>query len=124
LFNLLNIVTVTGSATASISNLTPTSETFTYAQIQAGTPQTTSTTDYLASLVTSLVGNLQVNVNVAGLGIGLPLGLTGLITSTVANAATPIDQLLASVLQGLGVNVGNATTWVNSVSCGNSVLVN
>jgi uncharacterized membrane protein len=124
LFNLLNLVTVTGSAHASISNISPTQEIFTYSDIQQQIGKTTSTTDYLTSLLTSTIGNLQVTVNVAGLGLGVPPGIGSLVTSTVATATTPIDQLLAAVLSGLGISIGNATTWVTGVTCGNSVLVN
>jgi uncharacterized membrane protein len=124
LFNLLNLVTVTGSAHASISNINPTMETFSYSDIQQKVGKTTSTTDYLTSLLTSTIGNLQVNVNVAGLGIGVPPGIGSLVTNTITTATVPIDQLVAAVLSGLGISVGNATTWVTGVNCGNAVLVN
>jgi uncharacterized membrane protein len=124
MFSLANLATVTGYAHASLSNLNPTPVSFSYSDIQQRTAKLTSTTDFLAQLVTSLIGNLQVNTTVAGLGIGVPPGLSSLVTSTLVNASNPIDQLLASVLSSLGVSVGTATTWVTGVTCGNSVLVN
>jgi uncharacterized membrane protein len=124
MFSLANLATVTGYAHASLSNLNPTSVSFSYSDIQQGTAKLTSTTDYLAQLVTSLIGSLQLNVSVAGLGIGVPPGLDMLVSTTLVSASNPIDQLLASVLSSLGVNVGTASTWVSGVTCGNSVLVN
>jgi uncharacterized membrane protein len=124
MFTFSSFAHVSGYAHASLSNLNPTSVSFSYSDIQQGTAKLTSTTDYVAQIVSSLIGNLQVNANVAGLGIGVPAGLQSLVTTTVVNASNPIDQLVASVLTGLGVSVGTATTWVTGVSCGNSVLVN
>jgi uncharacterized membrane protein len=124
MFSLANLVSVTGYAHASLSNLNPTPVSFSYSDIQQGTAKLTSTTDYLAQLVTSLIGNLQLNTTVAGLGIGVPPGLNSLVTTTLVSASNPIDQLLASVLSTLGVSVGTASTWVTGVTCGNSVLVN
>jgi len=124
MFTFSSLANVTGYAHASLSNLNPTSVTFTYSDILQGTAKQTSTTDYLAQLVTSLIGNLQVNANVVGLGVGVPPSLQSLVTTTVVNASNPIDQLLASVLTSLGISVGTATTWVTGVSCGSSVLVN
>jgi uncharacterized membrane protein len=99
--------------------------TFTYAYIQALMKQTTSTTDFISSLLSNRFGELQLAVNVAGLGVGLPTGLTQTVGQTLATATSPIDQLLTSLLQTLGVGLGQADdTWVSGVSCGSAVLVN
>jgi uncharacterized membrane protein len=122
--NLAPIATVTGLAHAAISNLQPTSVTFAYADITAGTKKTVSTTDFIASLLTSLVGNLQLQVNLLGLPLGLPSGLTQAVSSTAAAAVSPIDQILAGLLGTLGIGLGNASTWVMGVNCNHAVLVN
>jgi uncharacterized membrane protein len=88
------------------------------------TIKTTSTTDYVASLLSSLIGGLQLKVNVLGLGLGLPSSLDTTVAQTIATAATPIDRVLSSTLSSLGVGLGQADTWVSGVSCGNAVLVN
>ena len=59
-----------------------------------------------------------------GLGLSLPGGPTQAVTQTLSSAATPIDQTIASVLDTLGVSLGNAYTWVSGVRCGHAVLVN
>jgi uncharacterized membrane protein len=124
LVNLAPIATVTGLAHATIANTQATPVTFSYADILADTKQTVSTTDYTASLLSSLVGDLQLNVKVLGLGLGLPSNLTQSVASTAAGAVSPIDQILANVLGAAGVGLGNADTWVMGLNCSHSVLVN
>ena len=41
----------------------------------------------------------------------------------IANAATPLDQILNSVLGTLGIGLGQADSWVTGVRCGGAVLV-
>jgi len=124
LLNLPPLATVTGLAHATISNMQPTPVTFSANDIAASTKQTVSTTDYISSLLSSLVGGLQLNVNVLGLGLGVPSNLTQTVASTAAAAVSPIDQILANVLGAAGVGLGNADTWVMGVNCSHSVLVN
>ena len=108
----LPLATITGAAHAGITNLAETPVTYSYGDIQAVTVKTTSTTDYLSSLASSLIGGLQLKVNALGLGIGLPGGLTSTVATIAANATSPIDQLLSGLLGTLGVGLGQADTWV------------
>ncbi len=124
LLNVVNLATVSGRAHATITNLSATPVTFNYADILAATKQTTSTTDFISSLLGNLFGNLQLNVNVIGLGLGLPSGLSQTVGNTLSTATSPIDQLLTSLLDTLGVGLGQADTWVSGVKCGGAVLVN
>ncbi len=124
LLSIAGLVTVSGRANATITNLSATPVTFSTTQIQNLTRQTTSTQDYIASLLTNLFGNLSLNAQVLGLGLALPGGPTQAVTQTLATAVTPIDQTIASILSTLGVSLGNAYTWVSGVRCGHAVLVN
>ncbi|WP_158815874.1 pilus assembly protein TadG-related protein [Methylocapsa sp. S129] len=124
ILNVLGLVTVTGSATASIANMQATPVTFTAAQISAGTKQTVSTTDYISSLLSSLIGGLHLTVNVIGLPLLVPANLSQTVAGVAAAAVSPIDQVLASLLGTLGVGLGNADTWVMGVNCNHAVLVN
>lgn len=124
LLNVVNLAKVTGLAHATISNLSATPVSFSYSDIQQMTRKTTATTDYTASLLSNLIGGLQMNVTVFGLGIGIPALLTQTVAQTLSTALTPIDQLLASVLDSLGISLGQAVTWVSGVRCGSAVLVN
>ena len=62
------------------------------------------------------------SVEALGLGLGLP-GLDGLVSGVIAHAATPLDQILNSVLSTLGIGLGQADSWVTGVRCGGAVLV-
>jgi uncharacterized membrane protein len=124
ILNVLGLVTVTGSATASIANMSATPVTFSAAQISADTKQTVSTTDYVSSLLSSVIGGLNLTVNVIGLPILVPPNLSQTVASVAAAAVSPIDQVLSGLLGTLGVNLGNADTWVMGVNCNHAVLVN
>lgn len=119
----LGLIQVSGLAHATMANATPTSVTFSYADIQAMTGKTVNTTSYLSSLTSSLLGNLNLNVQLLGLGLPIP-GLGALVASIIAGVTAPVDQLIASVLQTLGVSLGQATTWVTGIRCDGAVLVN
>jgi uncharacterized membrane protein len=124
--NLANIlaISVTGLAHASISNLSPQSVSFTYADIQQQTKKTVNTTDYLASLLSSVVGDLTLNASIAGLSVGLPQPLLQTLSGILATATTPVDQLLSGVLTTLGLGLGQADVWVTGIRCDGAVLVN
>lgn len=131
LVNAIGVVTVTGSAHATMSNMTETPLTFSYADITAGTVKTVSTTSFVTPLLTSLIGNLNLQASALGgllnldfLFLGGLLGTQNLVTNTLTAATGSIDTVLSSVLAALGINLGSADAWVTGVSCGNAVLVN
>lgn len=116
------LVTVTGQALAEISNTGFTTLTFEKQDIAGRSIKSVSTRDATQSLTQSLLGNLQLNINVAGLGLGTA-GLQSTLVG-VLNTATPaIDTLLYSVLTALGVRIGEADVRVTGGVCGRSVLV-
>ena len=124
LVNVAGLVTVTGRAHALIANGSAVPVTFTYADIQSATKKTTSTTSFVTPLLSKLIGDLQLNASVLGLGLGLPGGATTTVAQIVAGAAPSLDQLLVTTLSTLGIGLGQADTWVDGVRCGNAVLVN
>ena len=117
------LVSVSGRAHAGMGNTTPTSVSFSYADISAQTKKTVNTTNFTSSLTGSLLGDLSLSVNVIGLGVPIP-GLAPLVTSIISGATGSIDQVIASVLGTLGVGVGQADVWVSGVRCDGAVLVN
>lgn len=119
----LGLITVTGIAHAGMGNTTPTNVVFNYSDITAHTKKTVTTTNFTSSLVGSLLGNLNLNVNVIGLGIPIP-GLGALVAGILSAATGSLDQLLAGVLSSLGVGLGQADVWVNGIRCDGAVLVN
>ncbi|MDH7799879.1 MULTISPECIES: TadG family pilus assembly protein [unclassified Beijerinckia] len=131
LVNALGVITVKGSAHVGMGNMTETPLTFSYADITAGTVKSTSTTSFVTPLLTSLIGDLDMQATALGgllnldfLFLGGLLGTQNLITNTLTAATGALDTVLSSVLTALGINIGGADAWVTGVSCGNAVLVN
>ena len=123
LVNLLGIGAVTGRANATITNLSSTTMTFNYDDISNGVRKTTSTTDYISSLLYNLFANLQLSVNLLGLNVTAPPAASALLGTTLAAATAPIDQILSQLLTSLGLSLGNAYTQVSGVNCGAVKLV-
>ncbi|WP_425987919.1 TadG family pilus assembly protein [Afipia sp. DC4300-2b1] len=123
--NIVNLgaIQVTGRAHATMANTAPTSVTFSYADIQAQTKKTVNTTSFTSSLTSSLLGDLQLGVQLGPLGLPIP-GIGALVAGIIGGATASIDTLLNSVLQTLGVGLGQADVWVTGVRCDGAVLVN
>jgi uncharacterized membrane protein len=119
----LGAVQVTGRAHAMMANTAPTPVTFSYPDIQAQTKKTVNTTSFTSSLTASLLGDLQLAVQLGPLGLPVP-GLAPLVLSIIGGATHSVDALLANVLQTLGVGLGQADVWVTGVRCDGAVLVN
>lgn len=122
LLNLAGLARVKGRAHVTMTNLAETPVSFSYAEILRGDKRTTSTQNFVATLLGRLFGDLDVQVEVLGLGLGLP-GLGGAVSGVISGAATPIDQLLNAILGTLGIGLGQADSWVSGVRCGGAVLV-
>lgn len=119
----LGLVSVSGQARAAIENSDVTSLNFTYPEIERGTVKSTSTHDLTGSLTGTLLDNLQLEANVLGLKIGVPTSIVSALDLTLKQATKPIDDVLNSLLQLLGIRVGNADIRVTGATCGRSVLV-
>jgi uncharacterized membrane protein len=116
LVNLL-LVTVTGTANAQVGNITPVPVQFSYSDIQNHVIKNSNTTDFVASLLQGLFTNTNLQVN----GVAIP-GLPQAVMGVLNGAATPLDQLISGVLQTAGVNVGQASTWIDGARCGAALL--
>jgi uncharacterized membrane protein len=116
LVNLL-LVTVTGTANAQVGNISPVPVQFSYSDIQNHVIKNSNTTDFVASLLQGLFTNTNLQVN----GVAIP-GLPQAVMSVLNGAATPLDQLISGVLQTAGVNVGQASTWIDGARCGAALL--
>jgi uncharacterized membrane protein len=119
----LGLVTVNAKAHVGMGNTTPVSVPFSYADITAQTKKTVTSTNFTSSLIGNLLGDLQLSVNIIGLGIAVP-GLGPLVTGILGGATGAIDQLLAATLASLGVGIGQADVWVSGIRCDGAVLVN
>ncbi len=117
------LVTVTGRAHVGMGNTTAVSVPFSYADITSQTKKTVNSTNFTNSLISSLLGDLVLSVNVIGIPI-VPPGLSALVAGILSAATTSIDTLLSSVLATLGVGIGQADVWVSGIRCDGAVLVN
>lgn len=113
---------VSGSAHVSVSDINPTSVTFSYSDIQSYRKKTVSTSAFTSSLVSSLLGQTRITVNALGIGLTIP-GVSSAVAAVLSTATGPIDQLLASVLQTIGVGLGQADVGVSNIRCDGAVLV-
>lgn len=118
------VIAVTGRADISMTNTNETKLDFTYTDIVNGTIKRAETVNYTETLVTSLLKNLDLDVSIAGLGLGLPGGgaVKSLVASTLGTVATPLDQVVSSLLNALGVHLGEADVRLNGLRCGAAVL--
>lgn len=117
------LVGVTAQAHAEIAEMSYRTLTFSASDISSGKIKQVSTQAIVGSLTKSLFSSLQLDVNVIGLGIGLPSNLTGLLGQTVGAAAPALDVVLANLLSTLGLALGQADVRVHGANCGRAVLV-
>jgi uncharacterized membrane protein len=123
LVNIGGLITVNALAHVGIGNTTPTNVNFSYSDIQSGVKKTVTTSNFLSSLVTNLLGDLQLSIGVAGLGLPIP-GLLGLVAGLLTAVTSPLDQVLATLLSTLGIGIGQVDVWALGIRCDGAVLVN
>ena len=122
--NIVNagLIKVTGRADISVTNTTDTMLEFTYADIVNKTIKRAETVNITETLVTSLLKNLTLTVQVGGLGIGLPGTVQTLVANTLGGVAAPLDQVVHTLLNTLGVHLGEADVRLHGLRCGAAVL--
>jgi uncharacterized membrane protein len=117
LINLLGIK-VTGVAHADIAQTTPVALNFSPSEIAANTVKTAKTRTPTGSLVGSLLGELELTA------IGIPIGIIGPALAALLAPLTPaLDATISSLLDTLGLSLGEADVQVYGVRCTHPVLV-
>lgn len=124
LVSALGTIEANGRAHAAVTNLRETALTFDWNDIAALKPRTARTRDFSASLVQSLLGDLQLSVKVGPLSLLTPALLTGALTAALTPVTKIADGVLNDLLGVLGVGLGEADVWVHGVRCDGAVLVN
>ena len=97
--------------------------TFTAADIRDGEIKTVETRRMVDSIIMSLLGNLDLRVDTAGLSVTTPSQVQAALASALSPLADPIDELVDTVLSVAGVSVGEADVRVSGVYCQRAVLV-
>lgn len=90
--------------------------------IADGAIKRTHTESFVAPLVSSLVGDLDLEIKALGLSLSTPKGLKSAIARQLQSVATPLDALLADITNALGVSLGEADVRVNGARCGHGRL--
>lgn len=116
------LIKVLGFAHLDVGSMSETMLTFDSSDVADGTIKRTSTSNIAESAVTSLLKDLRLDVQVLGLGLALPTAITGAVADTLAPVAKPIDAVVFTLLETLGVHLGEADVRVHGIGCGAGVL--
>lgn len=114
---------VSGEAHAAMTNVHDTILHFDRRDIDEQIAQSTATADPLATLLDSLIRDLDIEVRVAGQPLVLPGVLKSAVAGLVSAAAPALDRLLGAVLDTLGLSIGEADITVRGVRCDGAALV-
>lgn len=119
------LVTITGSAHVAATNLNETAVPFDAAAIAAQTVKSVKTTDIAKSTLSSLIASLDPKVKFLGIGLS-PLGsesaVKTLLKGLLAPVAGLVDPVLNTLLETLGVSIGQADVQVRGVRCDGAAL--
>ncbi|HET6526249.1 TadG family pilus assembly protein [Sphingopyxis sp.] len=118
----LPLVSVDARAELTLSDLDEKPVAFSRSEIDEGRVKTVSSTGLVAGAAGSLADDMELDVNVLGLGLNLK-ALTNVVGETVALAAPVLDSVLSDLTGLLGLQVGQADTRVNALRCGKARLV-
>ena len=118
----LLLIKVQADSTLKIGGASWQTTNFAASEIGNGTIKTVRTNDAVQALAASLVGKMNLNVNLLGLGLNLS-GITAALGQTLAVAAPLIDGVVNGLTNLLGVGLGEADVQVNGVRCGGAALV-
>jgi uncharacterized membrane protein len=116
-------IKVKGDAHVAATNTVPKALVFDYEDIENLTVKSVSTSNLVETAVSSLLDDLDLQVNVAGISLGLPALVKGAVASTLAPVAAPLDAVVYNLLLALGIKIGEADVRVHGVSCQRAVLV-
>lgn len=117
------LLKIWAKAHVTAGNLQPTRMSFSASEIAAHQLKTVSTRNTLTSLVTTLLKNLDLRIDLLGLPLATNANVQSALASALAPVTAPIDELLYNTLLLLGVRVGEADVRVSAVRCSNPVLV-
>ncbi|MGQ0673302.1 MAG: TadG family pilus assembly protein [Hyphomicrobium sp.] len=118
----LPLLTINGRAHVRLGNQSETMLDFTQSDIDAGVIRQTDTHAFTASLASTLLGDLELEVNAVGLRLSSPAAVQAALAATLSTAAPPLDKVVHALLTTLGLHLGQADVRVNAVRCRGGVL--
>ena len=117
------VIKATGRANVNIGSTRTVALTFTPDDISNHVIKQADTRDIVQSTVSRLVQNLQLDVQIVGINLGLGTQVSNLLGTILAGVAAPLDGVVNSLLDVLGVKIGQADVQVHGVRClGNGAL--
>lgn len=116
------LIKVTGRADVAATNTSDTTLDFTQADVENKSVKRVGTSNIVETVVSSLLRNLSLTVQIGGLGLGLPGPIAQLVANTLGAIAAPLDQLIYALLTTLGVHLGEADVRVHGIRCGTAIL--
>lgn len=118
------LLSVDARAPGEAMNLTKTRLTYTPTEIAAGTTKSVSTRDTLSSTIQTMLGEMELEINVKLLGLPINASiLTSALATTLGTVTPALDQLLYNLLLVAGIRIGEADIRVTGVSCKRPALV-
>ncbi|MFN3353429.1 MAG: TadG family pilus assembly protein [Brevundimonas sp.] len=116
LINVAGLVRVRGQATVRAEDTSWAEVRFSSSDVAAGTPRTVKSREALTGAISSLFGELELDVQALGLVLGLG-GLTSSLGQLLASVGTTLDGVVNPTLDLLGVGLGEADLTVHGVEC-------
>lgn len=117
-------VNVTGSAQVDVNNLVGSLLDFSRSDIDLDKVKNVSVSTPFTSYMSSIIKNLNLNVNVGGVGISLPPDVyRKAVIGALSNMSVPADQLLGAYMFVWGIKIGEADVAVTGASCSTPSLV-
>lgn len=116
------LIRVNGRAQVNIGNMSDTQVSFTGLDVERGTVKRVGTSSIAGSLVSTLVGNLDLEVQILTLGLILPGPLLTAVGDLLGTIAEPLDAIVHGTLTTLGLHLGEADIRVHGAHCGGGML--
>jgi len=117
------LLKISGQSHVNSGNIDPEVLSFSASDIANHTVKTATTHQYTTSLFTSLLGNVTLSVQAAGLNLGLGNQKAALLKDILTSVAPTIDGLLFTTLTALGIKLGEADVTVHGARCSPAVVV-
>ncbi|MGA9658550.1 MAG: pilus assembly protein TadG-related protein [Asticcacaulis sp.] len=122
LVNLPLIGTVTARSEIKLGGESWQTVSFQEADIRNNVIKTARTNDAVQSIAASLVSHMTLKAQILGLGIGLG-AITTTLGQVLSTAAPLLDPVLNSLLDTLGIGLGEVDAQVNGLRCSGAALV-
>lgn len=117
------VATVEGRSEVRVGNTESTNLVFTRADVDGHVVKRAETSTYLTSIVTSLLQRMSVDVKALGLALNVPGTLGASVAGQLHQVAAPLDETLHSLLEILGMHLGEADVELNGIRCGGPALI-